>query len=155
MAAAAACAPKVARLTTLAVFSPAPSPSGAKPVRPRAPPPISISVDPALVDPAHLQALVLACAHSCALRLTLALPAAEPVDLGKLRTVLAHSFVVVSVFCGARFLDEGAEGHRFLGLDLRLQGERRLGTCRLVPLLILSQKTSSKATQLGYDPDEL
>ncbi|KAL6864858.1 hypothetical protein ACP4OV_016009 [Aristida adscensionis] len=124
-------AAKVARLTTLALFSPTPTPSGAKPLRPRPrpPPPISISMDPALVDPAHLQALMLACAHSCALRLTpAASPAAEPVDLRKLRTALAHSFVVVSVFCGARFLDEGAEpeGHRFLGLGLRRQGERRL-----------------------------
>ncbi|KAL6624499.1 hypothetical protein ACP70R_031820 [Stipagrostis hirtigluma subsp. patula] len=126
---------KVARLTTLALFSPTPSPSGPKPIRPRAraPPPISISMDPALVDPVHLQALMLSCAHSCALRLSPAPPSpcpAEPVDLHKLRTALAHSFVVVSVFCGARFLAEGAEGQRFLGLDLDLglgrQGERRL-----------------------------
>nr|CAB3459789.1 unnamed protein product [Digitaria exilis] len=129
---------KVARLTTLALFSP--SPSGPRPTNPRtrrAPPPISISMDPALVDPAHLQALMLACAHSCALRLTPAAPA-EPVDLGKLRTALADSFVVVSVFCGARLLagsggggEEGeGEEQRFLGLGLDLglgrQGERQL-----------------------------
>nr|CAB3463478.1 unnamed protein product [Digitaria exilis] len=128
---------KVVRLTTLALFSP--SPSGPRPTKPRAraTPPISISMDPALVDPAHLQALMLACAHSCALRLSPVAPA-EPVDLGKLRTALAHSFVVVSVFCGARFLagagGGGEEGEgdeqRFLGLGLDLglgrQGERQL-----------------------------
>ncbi|XP_039836125.1 uncharacterized protein LOC120697063 isoform X2 [Panicum virgatum] len=96
---------KVARLTTLALFSRTPTPSGPKPINPRArtPPPISISMDPALVDPAHLQALMLACAHSCALRLSPAAPASpvQPVDLGKLRTAIAHSFIVVSVFCGA------------------------------------------------------
>ncbi|CAD6272516.1 unnamed protein product [Miscanthus lutarioriparius] len=99
---------KVARLTTLALFSLTPTPSGPKSTkhRARAPPPISISMDPALVDPAHLQALMLACAHSCALRLSpaLSVSAIEPVDLSKLRTALAHSFIVVSVFCGARFL---------------------------------------------------
>lgn len=130
---------KVARLTTLALFSPTPrSPSGPRPTshRARAPPPISISMDPAIVDPARLQALMLACAHSCALRLSPAAPA-EPVDLGKLRTALAHSFVVVSVFCGARFLagaeegeEEEVEEQRFLGLGLDLglgrHGERRL-----------------------------
>ncbi|KAK8456841.1 hypothetical protein SEVIR_3G083100v4 [Setaria viridis] len=124
---------KVARLTTLALFSPTPTPSGPKPINPRAraPPPISISMDPALVDPTHLQSLMLACAHSCALRLSPATPASaiEPVDLGKLRTALAHSFIVVSVFCGARYLADAGEeeGQRF-GLDLGLarQGERRL-----------------------------
>ncbi|XP_062180982.1 GCN5-related N-acetyltransferase 3, chloroplastic isoform X2 [Phragmites australis] len=127
---------KVARLTTLALFSPTPSPSGAKPVKPRAraPPPISVSMDPALVDPAHLQALMLACAHSCAIRLSPspAQPASpgEPVDIHKLRTALAHSFIVVSVFCSARSLANAGEGHRFLGLGLDLElgrlGERRL-----------------------------
>ncbi|OEL35891.1 hypothetical protein BAE44_0003089 [Dichanthelium oligosanthes] len=129
---------KVARLTTLALFSPTPSPSGPKPTRhsarSRAPPPISISMDPALVDPAHLQALMLACAHSCALRLSPPPPSSppEPVDLAKLRTALAHSFIVVSVFCGARFLTDAEEGdgQRFLGLGVDLglgrQGERRL-----------------------------
>ncbi|RCV15733.1 hypothetical protein SETIT_3G081400v2 [Setaria italica] len=124
---------KVARLTTLALFSPTPTPSGPKPINPRAraPPPISISMDPALVDPTHLQSLMLACAHSCALRLSPATPASaiEPVDLGKLRTALAHSFIVVSVFCGARYLADAGEeeGQRF-GLDLGLarQGEQRL-----------------------------
>ncbi|PUZ63465.1 hypothetical protein GQ55_3G070000 [Panicum hallii var. hallii] len=126
---------KVARLTTLALFSPTPTP---KPINPRAraPPPISISMDPALVDPAHLQALMLACAHSCALRLSPAAPASpvEPVDLGKLRTAIAHSFIVVSVFCGARYLTDAGEGEgeeqRFLGLGLDLglwrQGEQQL-----------------------------
>ncbi|KAG0517454.1 hypothetical protein BDA96_09G090800 [Sorghum bicolor] len=127
---------KVARLTTLALFSPSPTPSGPKSTkrRARAPPPISISMDPALVDPAHLQALMLACAHNCALRLSpaLSVSAVEPVDLSKLRTALAHSFIVVSVFCGARFLTDDregeGEGQRFLGLELGLerQGERRL-----------------------------
>lgn len=127
---------KVARLTTLALFSPSPSSPRSTNPRARAPPPISISMDPAIVDPARLQALMLACAHSCALRLSPAAPA-EPVDLGKLRTALAHSFVVVSVFCGARFLagaeegeEEEVEEQRFLGLGLDLglgrHGERRL-----------------------------
>jgi hypothetical protein len=127
---------KIARLTTVALFSPTPTPSGPKSINPiaRAPPPISISMDPTLVDTVHLQALMLSCAHSCALRLSPAMPAStiEPVDLGKLRTALAHSFIVVSVFCSARFLvDEGGgEGQRFLGLGLDLglarQEERRL-----------------------------
>ncbi|XP_023156042.1 uncharacterized protein [Zea mays] len=127
---------KVAHLTTLALFSPTPNPFGPKSSkhRARAPPPISISMDPALVDPAHLQALMLACGHSCTLRLSpaLSVSAVEPVDLSKLRTALAHSFVVVSVFCGARFFthdrEREGEGQRFLGLEigLDLQGERRL-----------------------------
>ncbi|TVU16906.1 hypothetical protein EJB05_32909, partial [Eragrostis curvula] len=118
---------KVARLTTLALFSP-----GSRPVKPRsrAPPPISVSMDPALVDPAHLQALMLACSHSCALRLSPAPVPAEPVDINKLRTALAHSFVVVSIFCNARLLDDAGDGQRFLGLGLDLalgqRGERRL-----------------------------
>ncbi|CAL4896314.1 unnamed protein product [Urochloa decumbens] len=129
---------KVARLTTLALFSPTPNPSSPKPTKHRTrapPPPISISMDPALVDPAHLQALMLACGHSCALRLSPGQPSsrAEPVDIGKLRTALAHSFIVVSVFCGARYLTDAGEGEeeqRFLGLGLdlglRRQEERRL-----------------------------
>ncbi|GJM94929.1 hypothetical protein PR202_ga11616 [Eleusine coracana subsp. coracana] len=127
---------KVARLTTVALFSPTPSPSGPRPVKhkARATPPITISMDPALVDPAHLQALMLACSHSCALRLSPApAPAhAEPVDIRKLRTALAHSFIVVSVFCSARFLDDAGDGdaQRFLGLGLDLglgqRGEQRL-----------------------------
>uniref|UniRef100_A0ACD5XTQ7 Uncharacterized protein n=1 Tax=Avena sativa TaxID=4498 RepID=A0ACD5XTQ7_AVESA len=126
------------RLTTLAVFSsPTPNPFSpnrrvARP-RPRTPP-ISISMDPALVDPAHLQALMLACAHSCAIRLSAPDAAArpEPVDIRKLRIAVAHSFLVVSVFCGARFLeeDDGGDERRFLGLDLDLglgrRGEQRL-----------------------------
>ncbi|KAM0853363.1 hypothetical protein ACQ4PT_051122 [Festuca glaucescens] len=128
------------RLTTLAVFSsPTPNPffspnrRVARP-RPRLPP-ISISMDPALVDPAHVQALMLACAHSCAIRLSAPPDAAartEPVDIRKLRTALAHSFLVVSVFCGARFLedDDGVDDRRFLGLELDLglgrRGEQRL-----------------------------
>ncbi|CAN6326252.1 unnamed protein product [Urochloa humidicola] len=134
-----AVAAKVVRLNTLALFSPTPKPSSPKPTKHRTrapPPPISISMDPALVDPAHLQALILACGHSCALRLSPGQPsfALEPVDISKLRTALAHSFIVVSVFCGARFLaDVGEgddEGQRFLGLGLDLglgrQEERRL-----------------------------
>uniref|UniRef100_A0ACD5Y4L8 Uncharacterized protein n=1 Tax=Avena sativa TaxID=4498 RepID=A0ACD5Y4L8_AVESA len=126
------------RLTTLAAFSsPTPNPFSpnrrvARP-RPRIPP-ISISMDPALVDPVHLQALMLACAHSCAIRLSAPDAAArpEPVDIRKLRTAVAHSFLVVSVFCGARFLeeDDGGDDRRFLGLELDLgigrQREQRL-----------------------------
>ncbi|CAN6330965.1 unnamed protein product [Urochloa humidicola] len=131
----AAASAKVARLTTLALFSPTPNPSSPKPSKHRTrapPPPISISMDPALVDPAHLQALMLACGHSCALRLSPAQPSYphEPVDLGKLRTALAHSFIVVSVFCGARYLanagEEGEQRFLGLGLDLGRQEERRL-----------------------------
>lgn len=33
--------------------------------------------------------------------------AEDPVDLRKLRVVLAHSFLVMSVFYSARFLDNG------------------------------------------------
>ncbi|KAM0897989.1 hypothetical protein ACQ4PT_022216 [Festuca glaucescens] len=127
------------RLTTLAVFSSSPTPNPNRRVarprpRPRLPP-ISISMDPALVDPAHVQALMLACAHSCAIRLSAPPGAAatpEPVDIRKLRTALAHSFLVVSVFCGARFLedDDGADDRRFLGLELDLglgpRGEQRV-----------------------------
>ncbi|XP_044946196.1 uncharacterized protein LOC123395281 isoform X3 [Hordeum vulgare subsp. vulgare] len=130
------------RLTTLAVFSsPTPGPfgpnkrvAGPRP-RPRLRlPPISISMDPALVDPAHLQALMLACAHSCAIRLSPPDAAArpEPVDIRKLRTAVAHSFLVVSVFCGTRFLedDDGEDDRRFMGLELDLglgrRGEQRL-----------------------------
>ncbi|CAN6335925.1 unnamed protein product [Urochloa humidicola] len=131
---------KVARLTTLALFSPTPNPSP-KPTKHRTrapPPPISISMDPALVDPVHLQALMLTCGHSCALRLSPPPPSSppEPVDLAKLRAALAHSFIVVSVFCGARYLanaveeeeEEEQQQQRFvgLGLDLGRQGERRL-----------------------------
>lgn len=132
----AATSARVARLTTLALFSPTPNPSGPKQTkhRARAPLPIFISMDRALVDPVHLQALMLACTHSCALRLSPALSVSdiEPVDLSKLRTALAHSFIVVSVFCGARFLihveEREGERQRVLGLDLGLerQGERRL-----------------------------
>lgn len=122
------------RLTTLAVFS---SPFGPnkRVARPRLRlPPISISMDPALVDPAHLQALMLACAHSCAIRLSPPDAAAqpEPVDIRKLRTAVAHSFLVVSVFCGTRFLEDDDEGddRRFMGLELDLglgrRGEQRL-----------------------------
>ncbi|CAM0950443.1 unnamed protein product [Alopecurus aequalis] len=126
------------RLTTLAVFS-SPTPNPFSPNRRVARsrlrlPPISISMDPALVDPAHLQALMLACAHSCAIRLPAPDAAArpEPVDIRKLRTAVAHSFLVVSVFCGARFLedDDGGDERRFLGLELDLglgrRGEQRL-----------------------------
>ncbi|KAL5203132.1 hypothetical protein ABZP36_014084 [Zizania latifolia] len=124
-----AAAAKLPRFTTYAALFPTPSPFGSRPAKP-ALPPISISMDPALVDPAHLQALMLACAHSCAIRASPSPPAgaaAEPVDLRKLRVALAHSFLVVSVFCSARFLDEG-DGRRFLGLDLVLgrQEDRRL-----------------------------
>ncbi|XP_047048778.1 acetyltransferase NSI-like [Lolium rigidum] len=130
------------RLTTLAVYSsPTPnpfSPNNRRVARPRPRlPPISISMDPALADPAHVQALMLACAHSCAIRLPAPPGAAarpEPVDIRKLRTALAHSFLVVSVFCGARFLEledgGGADDRRFLGLELGLglgrRGEQRL-----------------------------
>ncbi|KAG8068009.1 hypothetical protein GUJ93_ZPchr0005g16059 [Zizania palustris] len=132
-AAAAAAAAKLPRFTTYAALFPTPGPFGSRPAKP-ALPPIYISMDPALVDPAHLQALMLACAHSCAIRASAspsppAGAAAEPVDLRKLRVALAHSFLVVSVFCSARFLDEG-DGRRFLGLDIGLglgrQEDRRL-----------------------------
>uniref|UniRef100_N1QQJ6 Putative N-acetyltransferase ycf52-like protein n=1 Tax=Aegilops tauschii TaxID=37682 RepID=N1QQJ6_AEGTA len=126
------------RLTTLAVFSsPTPNPFGPNKRVARSrlrPPPISISMDPALVDPAHLQALMLACAHSCAIRLSPPEAAARPeaVDIRKLRTAVAHSFLVVSVFCGTRFLeeDDGGDDRRFMGLELDLglgrRGEQRL-----------------------------
>ncbi|KAG8052422.1 hypothetical protein GUJ93_ZPchr0001g30608 [Zizania palustris] len=128
---AAAATAKLPRFTTYAALFPMPSPFGSRPAKP-ALPPISISMDPALVDPAHLQALMLACAHSCAIRASAspsppAGAAEEPVDLRKLCVALAHSFLVVSVFCSTRFLDEG-DGRRFLGLDLVLgrQEDRRL-----------------------------
>ncbi|XP_051186090.1 GCN5-related N-acetyltransferase 3, chloroplastic [Lolium perenne] len=131
------------RLTTLAVYSSSPTPNPFSPnnrrvarARPRLPP-ISISMDPALADPAHVQALMLACAHSCAIRLSAPPAGPEPVDIRKLRTALAHSFLVVSVFCGARFLEledgDGADERRFLGLDLDLDlGFGRRGEQRLV-----------------------
>jgi hypothetical protein len=89
-------------------------------------------MDPALVDPVHLQALMLACSHSCALRLSPDPAPTEPVDIRKLRTALGHSFIVLSVFCSASFLDDAgdANGQRFLGLGLELglgqREERRL-----------------------------
>ena len=73
---------------------------------------------------------MLTCAHSCAIRLPAPDDAAarpEPVDIRKLRTAVAHSFLVVSVFCGARFLedDDGGDDRRFLGLELDLGLGRR------------------------------
>ncbi|KQJ92538.1 hypothetical protein BRADI_4g44290v3 [Brachypodium distachyon] len=138
-----------ARLLPRAVFSsPTPNPSSpSKRVAPsprlRRLPPISVSMDPALVDPARLQALMLACAHSCAVRLSpLESSAAtpEPVDIRKLRTALAHSFLVVSVFCAARFLEDEVEGdgegreggRRFLGIDMDLGRLGRREEQRLV-----------------------
>ncbi|KAF2931643.1 GCN5-related N-acetyltransferase 3, chloroplastic isoform X2 [Oryza sativa Japonica Group] len=134
----AAAAAKLPRLTTSAALFPTPRPFGsprpakARPMPP--PPPITISMDPAAVDPAHLQALMLACAHSCAIRPSPPSAAEDPVDLRKLRVALAHSFLVVSVFCSARFLDDGDGGvdgdgrRRLLGLGLGLgrREDRRL-----------------------------
>uniref|UniRef100_A0A0D9WIN7 N-acetyltransferase domain-containing protein n=1 Tax=Leersia perrieri TaxID=77586 RepID=A0A0D9WIN7_9ORYZ len=132
--AAAAAAAKLPRLTTSAALFPSPRPFNSRPAKPT-PPPISISMDPAHVDPAHLQALMLACSHSCAVRLSpqssASATAAEPVDLRKLRVALAHSFLVVSVFCSARFLEDGdgdgggdgdgdGDGRRLMGLGLGL-----------------------------------
>ncbi|KAF0925210.1 hypothetical protein E2562_015622 [Oryza meyeriana var. granulata] len=123
-----AAAAKLPRLTTSAALFPTPRPFGSRPAKP-VPPPIFISMDPALVDPSHLQALMLACAHSCAIRPSPPAAAAEPVDLRKLRVALVHSFLVVSVFCSASFLDDGdGDGRRLLGLDLAIgrREDRRL-----------------------------
>nr|CAD1817449.1 unnamed protein product [Ananas comosus var. bracteatus] len=73
-------------------------------------PPITISANPSHLDPLQLRDLLLSCNLSCD-RFPLAGPCgrAEPVDARKLRRALAHSFVVVSVFCRARFLDRDDE----------------------------------------------
>ncbi|EEE50584.1 hypothetical protein OsJ_30756 [Oryza sativa Japonica Group] len=47
------------------------------------------------------------CAHSCPIRPSLPAAPEDPVDGRKLRVALAHSFLVVSVFCSAWFLDDG------------------------------------------------
>ncbi|OAY66385.1 hypothetical protein ACMD2_15387 [Ananas comosus] len=73
-------------------------------------PPITISTNPSHLDPLQLRDLLLSCNLSCD-RFPLAGPCgrAEPVDARKLRRALAHSFVVVSVFCRAQFLDRDDE----------------------------------------------
>ncbi|KAJ0975451.1 hypothetical protein J5N97_017416 [Dioscorea zingiberensis] len=68
-------------------------------------PPISISTNPSHLDPLHLRDLLLASNHSCFRFPNLGLDGrVEPVDLVRLRKALAHSSIVVSVFCRARFL---------------------------------------------------
>ncbi|KAF3327330.1 acetyltransferase NSI [Carex littledalei] len=74
------------------------------------PPPLSISTSRSSVDPVQVQHLFASCGHSCH-RFPRTGPdgRTELVDLRKLRVALAHSFVVVSVFCKARFLEGGQE----------------------------------------------
>ncbi|KAJ4786966.1 Acyl-CoA N-acyltransferases (NAT) superfamily protein [Rhynchospora pubera] len=70
------------------------------------PPPLSISTNRSSVDPVQVQHLFASCGHSCH-RFPRTGPdgRVEPVELEKLRVALAHSFVVVSVLCKARFLE--------------------------------------------------
>uniref|UniRef100_A0A1D1XKW8 Putative N-acetyltransferase ycf52 n=1 Tax=Anthurium amnicola TaxID=1678845 RepID=A0A1D1XKW8_9ARAE len=67
-------------------------------------PPLTISTNHSNVDPVHLRDLLHASGHSCHRFPNLGADGRpEPVDLGKLRTALAHSSVVVSVFCRSSF----------------------------------------------------
>jgi hypothetical protein len=70
------------------------------------PPPLSFSTSRASVDPVQVQHLFASCAHSCH-RFPRTVPDRRPelVELRKLRVALANSYVIVSVFCKARFLD--------------------------------------------------
>ncbi|XP_039114371.1 uncharacterized protein LOC120249789 isoform X2 [Dioscorea cayenensis subsp. rotundata] len=71
----------------------------------RRPPPIYISTNPSHLDPLHLRDLFLDSNHSCFRFPNLSLDGrVEPVDPVRLRKALAHSFIVVSVFCRTRFL---------------------------------------------------
>lgn len=84
-------------------FSPIPQ----SPKMRRKPPPISISMNPSLVDPFQLQDLLRSANFSCHRFPALAADGrAEPVDPGKLEIAVAHSFVVVSVFCRPKYLVE-------------------------------------------------
>lgn len=108
------------------------------------PPPLSISTNRSSVDPVQVQHLFASCAHSCH-RFPRTGPdgRTELVDLRKLRLALAHSYVVVSVFCKARFLegeqerqDSGALGYGLGDLfgdsDQRLVGfGRAVSDCGL------------------------
>ncbi|KAG1365604.1 putative acetyltransferase NSI [Cocos nucifera] len=83
------------------------SPNPQTPKMRRKPPPISISTNPSLVDPLQLQDLLRSANFSCHRFPALAADGrAEPVDPGKLQIALAHSFLVVSVFCRPKYLVE-------------------------------------------------
>ncbi|XP_073100565.1 GCN5-related N-acetyltransferase 3, chloroplastic-like isoform X2 [Elaeis guineensis] len=83
------------------------SPNPTTPKMRRKPPPISISTNPSHVDPLQLQDLLRSANFSCHRFPALAADGrAEPVDTGKLQIALAHSFVVVSVFCRPKYLVE-------------------------------------------------
>ncbi|KAH7654123.1 Glucosamine-phosphate N-acetyltransferase protein [Dioscorea alata] len=71
----------------------------------RRPPPIYISTNPSHLDPLHLRDLFLDSNHSCFRFPKLSLDGrVEPMDPVRLRKALAHSSIVVSVFCRTRFL---------------------------------------------------
>ncbi|PIN04932.1 Glucosamine-phosphate N-acetyltransferase [Handroanthus impetiginosus] len=86
-----------------------------------APPPISISTNPAHANLHHLKELYAICNHSCQrFPNTDAAGRVEPVDVLKLRTAIAHSSVVVSAFTKPEFLTNqsstGAEVTSFTGI---------------------------------------
>ncbi|KAH0459473.1 hypothetical protein IEQ34_012287 [Dendrobium chrysotoxum] len=78
-------------------------------LRRRAHPPISISTDPSHVDVLCLRDLLASAGHSChRFPASVGEGLVEPADVGKLRTAIDHSFILVSVFCRARFLPSTA-----------------------------------------------
>ncbi|PKU65155.1 uncharacterized protein LOC110113561 isoform X1 [Dendrobium catenatum] len=78
-------------------------------LRRRAHPPISISTDPSHVDVLCLRDLLVSAGHSChRFPVSAGEGLVEPADVGKLRTAIDHSFILVSVFCRARFLPSTA-----------------------------------------------
>ncbi|CAA7389206.1 unnamed protein product [Spirodela intermedia] len=67
-------------------------------------PPITISTNRSCIDVVHLRELLHASGHSCHRFPTVGADGRpEPVDLGKLSRAVAHSPVVVSVFCKSNF----------------------------------------------------
>ena len=85
------------------------------------PPPLYISTNPSHVNPSHLQHLYALCNHSCHRFPNLdSYGLVELIDVGKLRTALSNSSVVVSVFTKpelANDLSSTAEvGTRWMGI---------------------------------------
>ncbi|XP_072997428.1 GCN5-related N-acetyltransferase 3, chloroplastic [Typha latifolia] len=101
-------------------FSPHPKPLKFR----RRPPPISISTNPSHLDPFQIRDLLSACNLSCH-RFPILDPdgRVDPVDIDKLRVALAHSSVVVSVFCKPKFVDRD-DGGEVLGSGLEELFER-------------------------------
>ncbi|XP_042394753.1 uncharacterized protein LOC121985392 isoform X2 [Zingiber officinale] len=80
----------------------------------RPPPPISIFAGSSYVDPLQLRALLGAANHSCHRFPALSPDGRAPLaDPDKLRVALAHSSVVVSVFCRLKFVAEYGSGARW------------------------------------------